>query len=259
MGKLLFEAKTVQGAVFKTLIEAIKEVVADGNFEISSEGISLTAMDPSCTVLVSPKLHAEQFESYHCDHKLIIGVSMASLFKMIRTVSNNDTLCLSIDAADPNVLCIKVENADRNTVTNYWLNLMDIDVVDLTIPWSAEFDSVIVMQSADFQKICRDMHAIGEVMEIQAIGQQLKLVTTGDIGKQETILGATDALSLTNTDEDRIVQGRYNLKQLSLFTKCTNLSPQCKILLSNDFPLVVVFAIADLGDVKLVLAPTVTE
>lgn len=62
--KLLFQAKTVQSLVLKTLTESIKDIITDGNFVISSDGVSLKAMDPSSTALVSVKLNAEQFEEY---------------------------------------------------------------------------------------------------------------------------------------------------------------------------------------------------
>ena len=255
MSRLLFEAKTVQSLVFKTLTESIKDVITDGNFVISADGISLKAMDTSCTVLVSMKLDAAQFEEYHCERKLIIGLSMSGLHRMVRTVTNQDTLTLFIEADNPNVIGIKVDNAERRTVTTYWLNLMDLNEEEINVP-PAVFDSVIVMNSADFQKHCRDLHAIGDVLEIRSVGDQLVLATKGDIGKQETVIEASaNGMTLENTDGDMIVQGLFSLKYLTLFCKCTALSPQCKICIRNDFPLITVYQIANLGEIRLMLAP----
>jgi len=45
------------------------------------------------------------------------------------------------------------------------------------------------------------------------------------------------------------------LKHLVLFTKCTNLCPAIEIYLKNDYPLIIRYTVANLGEVKLVLAP----
>jgi hypothetical protein len=56
-----------------------------------------------------------------------------------------------------------------------------------------------------------------------------------------------------NTNE--IVQGMFELKYLVLFTKCTNLCTSTQIHLKNDYPLVLRYMVANLGEVRLVLAP----
>ncbi len=48
-----FMAKTVQCGSVRNCIEDIKDIIADGNFILTPEGITLLAMDPSSTVLVN--------------------------------------------------------------------------------------------------------------------------------------------------------------------------------------------------------------
>lgn len=52
-----------------------------------------------------------------------------------------------------------------------------------------------------------------------------------------------------------IVQGIFELKYLVMFTKCTNLCPTIEIYLKNDYPLVLRYMVANLGEVRVVLAP----
>lgn len=250
-----FIAKTVQSGIFKTTVEALKEIITDGNFIIDDSGISLTAMDASCTVLVSLKLEAQNFEFYECAHKQIIGINTSNLFKLIKTMTNNDTLTLFIETDNPNIIGIKIENADKNTVTTFKLNLLDIDQEEIKLP-AADFESVITMPSVDFQKYCRDMSNIGDVIDIKSIGQQLILSCKGDFAEQETVIGENAAgMNLSNDDHEKIVQGLFSLKYLVLFTKCTNLSNQCSLFLKNNFPLVISYQIANLGLIRLLQAP----
>jgi hypothetical protein len=56
-----------------------------------------------------------------------------------------------------------------------------------------------------------------------------------------------------NTNE--VVQGIFQLKHLVLFTKCTSLCPSIEMYLKNDYPLILKYTVANLGEIKLVLAP----
>lgn len=254
-----FVAKTVQAGIFKTLNESIKEVIPDGNFVLDKTGITLNAMDPSKTVLVCVKLEADKFEYYKCEYKQIIGINMTNMFKLIKTMTNNDTLTLFIKEDNPNQIGIKTETSEKNTVTTFELSLLDINEEELKLP-PADFDSVICMPSVDFQKLMRDMHSIGDIVEIKSIGQQLILTCKGDFANQETVIGENaNGLSMkanNSLHKDHIVQGLFALKYLVLFTKCTNLSTQVEIFLKNNFPIVLQYSVANLGSVRLLLAPS---
>ena len=53
----LFEIKTVQSGAFRTLIEALKEILTEANLEIDPNGLKIIAMDGTQTVLVHLRLH----------------------------------------------------------------------------------------------------------------------------------------------------------------------------------------------------------
>ena len=250
------EIKTVQSAAFRVLTEALKEILTDANFEIDNTGIKVMAMDSSHTVLVHLKLNASNFEFYKCDEKKILGINMLNFFKLIKTMGNSDTLTLFLERDNENVLGIKIENSEKNTTTKYNLNLMDLHEENIQIP-PAVFDSVITMPSVDFQKICRDMHNLSDNLEIKSTENQLIFSCKGHFASQETSIGETNSgLSFVkNENPDEIVQGIFALKHLVLFSKCTNLCNSSELYLKNDYPLIIKYSVASLGDIKLCLAP----
>jgi proliferating cell nuclear antigen len=65
----LFEIKTVQSGAFRTLIEALKEILTEANLEFDSQGIKIMAVDETHTVLVYLRLHSDRFETYYCPAK----------------------------------------------------------------------------------------------------------------------------------------------------------------------------------------------
>lgn len=265
----IMELKTIQTNVFKTLVEALKDILTDVNFEFN-EGdsnneddkkkgsIKIVAMDPTQTILVHLKLEGKYFEHYVCKKRTIVGISMLCFYKLIKTISNsNDCLSLYINNSDTNKLGIKIENSDKNSITNYKLNLMDIKYEEVNIP-PQNFDNVITMPSNEFQKICRDMSNLSEIIEIKNIQSKLIFACAGEFAEQETIFSENGGLTFSNENSEyEVIQGYYNLKHLVLFTKCTNLSTNVQLFMKNDFPLIIQYKVGSLGYLKLALAPKV--
>lgn len=255
----LFEIKTVQSGAFRTLIEALKEILTEANLEFDSQGIKVMAVDETHTVLVYLRLHADRFENFFCPVKHVLGVNMIYLFKLIKTMGNSDSLTLYLPASNPNKLGIRMENSEKSTVTNYYLKLFDTDVEDIQIP-SLNFTSIIHMPSVDLQKICRDMNALGEKLDVEITSSSSDLIfkCVGDFAEQETIISENNNQMKVHKGANatnEIVQGIFQLKHLVLFTKCTSLCPSIELYLKNDYPLILKYTVANLGEVKLVLAP----
>jgi len=252
------ELKTVQTNAFKTLTEALKEILTDANIEFTDSAMKIITMDPTQTILVHLKLEKDNFEYYHCKHKIFIGVNMLNFFKLIRTLTNNDALTLFIEEGNTNLLGIRIENGEKNSLTTYYLNLIEVDEASYQIP-PAQFESIITMPSGEFNKICRDMINLADIIEIKSVGSQLIFSCKGEFASQETIIGETNnGLNFVKSaTEDNIIQGYYNLKHLVLFTKCTNLCNSIEMYMKNNFPIVIKFSVGSVGSLKLALAPKI--
>lgn len=256
----VLEVKTVQSTAFRVLVESLKEILTDVPIEFrrmeedegsessgkkSKGGMRIMAMNSKKTVLIHLKLDAANFDVFICKKpKITIGVNMLNLFKLIKTINNSDILTLFMDSEDMSRLGIQVENAEKKNKTIYKLKLMDLDNDKLEVP-PTEFDAVISMPSTDFHKLCRDMHGITELIEIQCVDKKVILRGDGDIADQETKLGETiNGLSVKRTDDNNnIVQGKYELKHLVMFTKCTSLCTIINIYMKNDYPLVIHYSV----------------
>jgi proliferating cell nuclear antigen len=254
MENTLFEIKTIQSSIIKTLIEALTEILNDTVIEINKEGIKIVTMDNSHIILVHLKLFAEKFEYYRCEKPISIGINMLNFYKIIKTVNNNDVLTLFIYEDNLNQLGIKIENLEKNTKTTYFLNLLDLNNDQFDIP-EVKFNSVITLPSSDYQKLMRDMNNIAEYVEIKNVDNKFILTCEGDFCSQETVLSDKDLMIVNNNNENEIIQGNFNLKYLVLFTKCTNLSNNVELYLKNDYPLIIQYHVAGLGKIRLCLSP----
>lgn len=253
--------KTVQIAPFRTLMTALKDILLETNITFDKTGIRIINMDKSHTILAHLFLNAENFECYECKKdKIIIGVNMFHLFKLINTIDNDDTLTIYIENADyvdgiVSHLALKFENGDIKQCKTQKLRLIEPEMEELQYP-NVKFSSIINLPSSDFQKIIRDLSCISDKLEIKSIGNELIFKCSGQFASAEIHRAESDGNMsfILKQDSTKIIQGEFSLKNLGYFIKCTNLCSQIEVYLENDLPLVVKYDVASLGAIMLCLA-----
>ena len=271
--KYVLEMKTVQFAPVRTLMTALKDILLETNIIFNQEytdssgkvipaGIRVINMDKSHTILAHLFLDALKFEHFYCKYpKIVIGVNMLHLFKLINTIDNDDTLTIYIEEKDYSdgiveYLGLKFENGDIKQSKIQKLKLIEPDEEELDMP-SVKFSSIINLPSTDFQKIIRDLSNISERLEIKSVGNELVFSCTGPFASCKISRSESDGITefVKKCDDTSVIQGEFSLKNLSYFIKCTNLCNNIEMYLENDLPLVVKYNVASLGEVKLCVAP----
>lgn len=97
----MFEARLIQGALLKKIVEALRDLVTEVNVECSETGLSLQAMDASHVSLCALALRPEAFDHYRCDRGLSLGLNLTNLNKILKCAGNEDVVTLkSEDQAD---------------------------------------------------------------------------------------------------------------------------------------------------------------
>tara|TARA_B100001989_G_scaffold27891_1_gene16630 strand:- start:29652 stop:30395 length:744 start_codon:yes stop_codon:yes gene_type:complete len=241
---------------------ALKDILLETNITFQSDGIRIINMDKSHTVLVHMHLHAQNFEFFECKkEKVIIGVNMFHLFKLINSIDNDDTLTMYIENDDytdgvVSHLALKFENGEIKQCKTQKLRLIEPDPEDLVYP-DVKFSSIINLPSSDFQKIIRDLAVISEKLEIKSVGNELIFKCSGQFASAEIHRAESDGSMgfILKQDSSKIIQGEFSLKNLGYFIKCTNLCSQIEVYLENNLPLVVKYDVASLGHIRLCLAP----
>ena len=252
--------KTVQIAPFRILMAALKDILLETNIIFTKQGIKIINMDKTHTILVHLFLKAENFEFFECkEEKIIVGVNILHLFKLITTIDNDDTLTIYIENDDYNEgivteLGLKFENGNIKQSKIQKLKLIEPEQDELEIP-DVKFSSVINMPSNDFQKIIRDLANISEKIEIKSVEDELIFKCSGQFAKAEIRRSENNAnMQILNKQHNKIIQGEYSLKNLLYFIKCTNLCNQIEIYLENNRPLIVKYNVASLGEIKMCLS-----
>jgi proliferating cell nuclear antigen len=258
---MVFESRIVQGKLLKQIVESMKDLVQDANFDCSEEGISMQAMDSSHVSLVALMMRSEGFDHYRCDRSLSLGLNLGTLSKILKCAANEDTITLkSDDQADSVNLMFEDKNQDR--ISDFEMKLMDIDSEHLGIP-DTEYKVTVKMPSSEFQRICRDLSILGDTCVISVSKEGVKFSVAGDVGTGNISLKNNTAVD--NESEAVVIECEepvdltFALRYLNFFTKATALSGTVTLSLSRDVPLVVAYGIENYGYVRFYLAPKIDE
>ena len=242
---------TVQSNAIRILIESLKDVLTDVNIHINSSLIKVVSMDASRTAIVYLKLLASQFEKFTCESPIVLGVNMLSLFKIIKSIKNNDIITFYV-LNDMNDLYIQIDNHDKNIQVVSKLRLLDIDENIINIP-NLQFDTVLTIPSSDFQNYVRDLSVISNEIKIVTKNNSLVLEVDGDFASQSIKISQQNNGLVVSQCKD--TSNTFNLKYLLLFTKSSNLCNTIELCLMNNFPLILLYNVANLGQLKFCLAP----
>merc|ERR1711977_26431 len=249
---IMLEARIAQGSLLKKLIEAVKDLVSEANFDCSADGISVQAMDSSHVSLVAMQLKAESFEHYRCDKTVSLGMNLASLSKILKCAGNDDVITLKAED-DAEVITFMFESPNQEKISDFELKLMVIDSEHLGIP-ETEYSAEVTMPSGEFTKICRDLATFGDTVTIAANKEGVKFSVSGDIGTGNVTIrqnASADKEQQTLIDLQEPVSLTFALRYLNFFTKATPMSEQV--------PLAVEYAVGDMGHLRYYLAPKVDE
>ncbi|KAG7085730.1 hypothetical protein E1B28_003273 [Marasmius oreades] len=207
----MLEAKLAEASILKKLLDAIKELVNDANFECNEEGINLQAMDNSHVALVAVKLQQTGFRKYRCDRPMPLGVNIASLTKVLKCAKDDDLCTLkAADEADVLNLVYEAKNSDR--IAEYDLKLMDIDSDQLAIP-DTEYDAYIKFPANEFSRIVRDLASLGESVRIDVSKEGVRFASDGEAANGSVLLkGQGPITGVTNRpksseEEDEDAEG----------------------------------------------------
>lgn len=251
----------------KTLVDALKDLVAEGNWHADTDALTLRAMDASHVALCDVRLDAAGFDSYACTEPVTLGVNLVSMGKLMKckragdgvtleAAANGETLDLSFGPPPDAETAAATTTASRAT---YALKLMDIDTEALGPPPDAHAITA-TLASAEFQRVCKDLASLGDQCALTLDKTGARFVVSGDVADADVRLGTADVrLAFAQDDNTLTATGGFAVKYLLLFTKATGLASEVTLSLSTGEPVRVSYVVEGVGRVWYYLAPRVGE
>lgn len=251
-----------QGSMLKKITEAMKDLVTEANFDCSTTGISLQAMDSSHVSLVALLLRSEGFDHFRCDRSISLGINLQSMAKVLKCCNNDDIVTLKSDD-NGDTMTFMFENSNQDRISDFELKLMDIDSEHLGIP-DTDYKCSVQMPASEFQRMCRDLAILGDTATISVTKEGVKFSVSGEMGSGNMTIRQQSSVDTKDDDQvniemDEPVSLNFALRYLNFFTKATPLSGSVILQLSKDVPLVVEYRIEELGHIRYYLAPKIED
>jgi proliferating cell nuclear antigen len=259
---MVLEAQLQQASLLKKVVDAMKDLCKDVNFDASEKGLQVQSMDSSHVALVSLLLRESAFSDFKCDRPASLGMNVDSLGKILKMCGPNDSLKLRF-ATDADVVSFQCESGEDDRIADFELKLMQIESEHMEIP-EQHYKVVAKLPSAEFQKICRDLKEFGETMQVKASKEGITFSVQGDMGAGNVMLKPREA----EKPEEKVtltvhepVTATFALRYLVNFAKAAPLCGTVELGLGPDAPLLVRYNLenADNGHMQFYLAPKIDE
>jgi proliferating cell nuclear antigen len=259
---MVLEAHLQQAVLLKKVVDAMKDLCKDVNFDCSEKGLQVQSMDSSHVALVSLLLRESAFTDFKCDRATSLGMNVDSLGKIFKMCGPTDSLKLrwQNEADTVNFQC---ESGEDDRIADFELKLMQIESEHMEIP-EQQYPVIARLPSAEFLKVCRDLKEFGETMQIQASKDGIRFSVQGDVGTGNVVLKPREA----EKPEDRVtlkvteaVTATFALRYLVTFAKAAPLCSTVELGLGADSPLSVKYELenAENGFMQFYLAPKIDE
>jgi proliferating cell nuclear antigen PCNA len=251
---IIFKAKTHNAYIIKILAELLQNNIKTACFEIDINGIVLCMMDHHRTILIQLSLESENFTLYKfkSKEKLFLGINLNHFHKMLKSIKKKDSMQLFINDDAPNDLGIKVIPKENNRITTSFIKIQGIQTLDIDIPTG--YGKPIIVPSSEYQKICKDMAHIGNVINVLAKNFHIKFrCNAGGVMKRHVDFGEMGDSDDEDEDEKNTIDYNqdFDTEQLSRITKMAGLSGNIQIYPMKGLPLLFKSSIGSLGKLSI--------
>lgn len=231
----------------KGLVNIISTLIDEVKFTITADGMTLKAVDAAHVAMIEMEVGKGAFESYEAE-SCEIGLDLDKVKSVLKLAASGDVIRMEQDDTHGR-LVFKVGNITRR------MNLVDTTSMnDPKVP-QLSLATNISLKVDELQKGIRAAESISDHITLRAGPSFFELSCEGDTDSVSLKLeeGAIESL-----DADSEVQSMFPLDYFSNITKAIPAGTVVRVELDNDYPVKLVFALAD-GQVKAnyLLAPRI--
>lgn len=235
---------------WKSILQAINDVVDEAMFICNQDGITFRGIDPSHIALLEITFPKSSFESYMC-HSTFFGIKVEDFKNIISSASNEDTIEFAIE--DTNKMNILIHG---NLNMKYSINLIEKSQVNIPIP-KVESKSRITLSPMILSKIISNIERVSEHITINTISDRIQFFGKGDNGNVMVDLEQNNPeMSRLETTEDS--SSIYSLEYMAkIIRNIGKTSKNVNIEYGSKTPIHMMFDMPSDTKVEYYLAPRI--
>lgn len=247
----MFRATLTSPAIFINSIATIGELIDEGIFKLSKDGISFIAADRAMVAVVDFKISSQAFDRYEIDEEQSIGLNVTNFLSVLKRCSASDKLSLILHDAKLEVI---IENSSRR---RFLVPLLDLQQEEIPPIDQLEFTSKAVIKPAILQSGIEDAEIIADAILFETSSNKFLMKAEGDISRAELELEKGNEALLELKDGN--AKARYPLEYLKKMIKAAKIADSVSIQFGQDYPMKLEFKAGDKVRLSMVVAPRVSE
>lgn len=247
----MFKATLTSPAIFINSIATIGELIDEGIFKLSKDGISFIAADRAMVAVVDFKISSQAFDKYEIDEEQSIGLNVTNFLSVLKRCSASDKLSLSLLDAK---LEVTIENSSKR---KFLVPLLDLQQEEVPPIDQLEFAAKAVVKPSILQSGIDDAEIIADAVLFETSGNKFLMKAEGDISRAELELEKGNEALLELKDGG--AKARYPLEYLKKMIKAAKIADSVSVQFGQDYPMKLEFNAGDKVRLSMVVAPRVSE
>ena len=233
----------------RAVVEAIKPIVDEAVFTVTSEGITFRAMDASHVSLLDISWKRDGFLEYECNEgEITFGVRIDELLKLLKRIDREQQVEISIADGE-----IQLTASEGKKTRNYKLRLLDASKSETPVP-KLSFNTRVTMLYDALVNALKDIDVISSIVEIHTNESMIKFYGKGDAGDAEVVYWQDENTNIEMFNEVKESKTAYSLEYLLQMLNAVD-ADNVILEYSSKMPLRLQFLLPFRCDMQYYLAP----
>ena len=248
----MFTVKLSDPKLFVNAVSTIGELIDEGVFNLTKDGISFIAADRAMVSVVDFRMSSTAFDEYKIDSEQRIGLNITNLLSVLKRVGNDDELTLNLQDSK---LEIKLQGSSKR---RFVVPLLDISQEEIPPISQLEFPAKVEVKPHILESGIEDADIISDAVIFETSNDKFIMRAEGDVSRAELELERGNE-NLLNLEANSEVKSRYPIDYLKKMVKAAKIADKATIRLGQDYPMKLEFKAGDKASISFVLAPRVSD
>ena len=242
----MLELRIDNAKYWKECIDTIVNLVDEGVFNVTKEGVTLKAMDPSSISMISFFMPSKAFSKYDVEKSVGLGLNIDNLSKIMSRARDGEALIMK---EHDNTLTLEFSGQSKR---RFKTQLIDVRKSVEKEP-NVQFDANIEINGETFKELVKDATIVSEYISLKATKDQFVIDCRGDSGElNEEHL--SDGSAIKKISSEKSAEATFNLQFLENMVKSCPPGSYIDISLKSNEPLKLSYKVGD-AQITYFLAP----
>jgi len=247
----MFKIVIPDSRTWRNLMAAISTLVEEATFDVTPEGLTLRAMDPSHVAMVDFQYPKGSFQEYVCSEPSKLCIDIADVLKLMRRLELGETLELSLDTQTGHLIMKLTGKYARR----FSVPILQPTTTEIPTPKLA-FDVTIKMDADCLNDAVTDIGTVSDQARFEATPEKLVMTGLSETGNVVVEFEKTNQAILEFQVRSEQVKALYGVSFLQDMIKAGTASSKISTFeFSTDKPIKIDFELPPQGRLTYYLAP----